>query len=89
MARNYPIGKAQQMVLDALGLTARDFGEAKTIFESIGITVGSRRQGRSSVPVITVQDRFTGGFSAAGDGFEYRQHADIDLSAVEQWVIKE
>jgi len=86
MARNYPVGKAQQIVLDALNLKAGDFSEAKRIFESLGITVGSKRQARSSVPVVTVKDRFGGGFSAAGDGFEYRKYDDVDLSAVQQWV---
>jgi len=83
---SYPVGKAQQMVLDALGLTAKDFSEASKIFEDLGISVGSKRQGRSSVPVVTVEDRFSGGFSAAGDGFEYRKHQDHDFSAIEQWI---
>ena len=83
---SYPVGKAQQMVLDALGLTARDFSEANDIFKKLGIVVGSKRQGRSTVPVVTVKDRFDGGFSAAGDGFEYRKYDDADFSAIEQWI---
>ena len=89
MARSYPIGRAQQMVLDALKLTAKDFSEANRIFESIGIMVSSKRQGRSSVPVITVKDRFGGAFNAAGEGVEFRKYADVDLSAVEQWIEEE
>ena len=84
--RNYPVGKAQQMVLDALNLTARDFSEANRIFENLGIVVSSKRQGRRSVPVITVKDRLGGAFNAAGEGVEYREYADVDLSAVAQWV---
>lgn len=86
MARNYPVGKAQQMVLDALNITARDFSEAKQIFENLGIVVASKREGRSSVPVITIKDRFDGGFNAAREGVEYRKYDDVDLSDVEQWV---
>jgi len=86
MARNYPVGKAQQMVLDKLGLKANDFSEAKRIFDELGITVGSKRQGRSSVPVVTVEDRFGGGFNAAREGVVYRKHQDHDFSAIEQWI---
>jgi len=86
MARNYPIGKAQQMVLDALGLKANDFSEAEKIFKELGIAVGSKRQGRSSVPVVTVKDRFGGGFNAAREGVIYREHQDHDFSAIEQWI---
>ena len=86
MARNYPVGKVQQMVLDALNITAKDFSEAERIFKDLGIAVGSKRQGRSSVPVVTVEDRFGGGFNAAREGVVYRKHQDHDFSAIEQWI---
>ena len=86
MSKSYPVGKAQQMVLDALGLTAKDFSEANQIFEGLGITVGSKREGRSSVPVVTVKDRFGDGFNAAREGVVYREHKDHDFSAIEQWI---
>ena len=86
MARSYPVGAAQQMVLDALNLTARDFSEANRIFENLGIVVSSKRQGRRSVPVITVKSRIGGGFNVADEGVEYRKYHNIDLSAVAQWV---
>jgi hypothetical protein len=84
-----PVGKAQEKVLEALGMTATGFADANRQFEKIGIVVSSRRDGRVSVPVVTVKDRFDGGFNAGGDGDCYRKYDDIDLSAVEQWIAKE
>jgi hypothetical protein len=53
--RDYPVGVAQQKVLDALGITASGFQDAQNKFDELGITVGSKRQGRTSVPVVSVQ----------------------------------
>ena len=83
---SYPVGKAQQMVLDALGLKAGDFSEANQVFESLGITVTSKREGRSSVPVVIIKDRFGGGFNAEYEGVSYRKYQDCDFSAIEQWI---
>jgi hypothetical protein len=83
--RSYPVGSAQQKVLDALGLTAADHSEASRIFENLGITVSSRREGRASVPV--VREVFTGGgFNAYGEGEEVFGGAKVDLSKVSQWM---
>lgn len=85
---NYPVGKAQQIVLDALGMTAADHSEASQKFEELGIVVSSRREGRTSVPVVIVKDRFGGGFNAGGDGEEWRNYKDVDLSNISQWIQK-
>lgn len=86
MSRSYPVGKAQQMVLDALGLTAKDFADAEAQFEALGIVVSPRREGRTSVPAVTVRPRFGGAFTAGGDGVEYREYDEHDFSAIEQWI---
>lgn len=52
--KDYPVGKAQQIVLDALGMTATGFDDAASKFKELGITVSSKRQGRTSVPVVSV-----------------------------------
>lgn len=86
MAKDYPVGKAQQIVLDALGMTASGFNDAKTKFEQLGIVVGSKRVGRNSVPSITIKDRCAGGFTTDGDGVEWREYDDIDLAPINQWI---
>lgn len=84
--RDYPVGKAQQMVLDALNITATGHGDADRIFRDLGLAVSSKRQGRKSVPVITVKDRFGGGFNASGEGVEFRQYPNADFSSISKWV---
>jgi len=79
----YPISKAQEKVLAALGLTANDFGEAEALFERIGIIVKSKR----GVPVVSLRKRQGGGFSDDGDGFVFDIERDeIDLSPLKQWM---
>ena len=81
-----PVGKAQETVLNALGLSAADFGEAEQIFESLGLVVTSRREGRKSVPVVTVLDRERGALNAYGEGETWQQFENVDLTAIEQWI---
>lgn len=82
----YPTGKAQQDVLNALGLTANNSGHANAIFAELGIVVSSKREGRKSVPVIT-KSFSGGGFNAYGEGEESFSNADgLDLSAISQWM---
>jgi hypothetical protein len=85
----YPVGKAQQMVLDALGLHASDFSEAEQVFESIGISVSSKRVGRSSIPVVSMKETTGGGWNAGGDGESYEiSYKEADLSKLSEWMVK-
>jgi len=84
--KDYPIGKAQQMVLDALNITAIGFGDAKRIFEEMGLVVASKRDGRKSVPVITVLDRMDGGFNVSGEGVTWQKYPDADFTNIQEWI---
>lgn len=84
--RDYPVGKAQKMVLDALNLTASGFGDAQKKFSELGLIVTSKRQGRKSVPVIEILDREDGGFNASGEGVAWQQYPDVDFTNVQQWI---
>lgn len=81
-----PVGKAQQQVLEALGLTASDFSEANQRFNELGIVVSSKRVGRNSEPVITIKETDFGGFNSYGDGETWNTGKKSDLSAVKQWI---
>lgn len=86
--RQYPVSKAQQQVLTALGITIKINGasHAEQIFEALGITVASKRQGRASVPVVTTKT-YGGGFNAYGEGEETFTPSDsVDLSAIRHWM---
>jgi len=66
------VGKTQQKVLDALGITCADsFGHANAIFNRFGLTVSHRREGRSFIPVVTVTGGIHSGFNADGEGDTY------------------
>jgi hypothetical protein len=65
--RDYPVGKAQQTILDKLGIKASGFQDAQKKFDELGITVGSKRVGRTSVPVVTAQS----GGSQRNSGGDY------------------
>lgn len=85
----FPVGKAQQQVLDALGLTANTHGEAVELFKSYGFEVSSKRVGRASEPVIKMLNDVRGGFSADGDGYaDEVSYKQIDLSRVAKWIEK-
>lgn len=85
--KDYPVGAAQQIILNALSLTATGFTDADRQFEKLGLVVSYRREGRQSVPVVTVKSRFGGGFSG-GDGDSWREYDNVDLSAIQQWISK-
>jgi hypothetical protein len=44
--------KAQQIILDALGIEAECHAHASEIFKALGFAVEAIRQGRRSVPVV-------------------------------------
>ena len=84
--RDYPVGKAQQIVLDALGITATGHSDATQKFDDLGIAVSSKRQGRKSVPVV----------SEKGEGSQRNYGGDFDtwdsgaskatLSKLSEWM---
>lgn len=85
--RDYPTGVAQDVILKALGLRASGFKDAVRIFAKIGITVSSKRVGRSSVPVVTRLDPYGGGWNAGGDcDGSYNNYESADLSKISQWI---
>lgn len=65
-----PAGVAQTKVLSALGKTAESWQEAEQIFKNLGITVMSKRVGRSSEPVVEFHG-VRGGFNSYGEGETY------------------
>ena len=87
MNKDYPVGAAQWKVLEALGLTAKGFSEANAIFEKLGISVSSKRVGRSSEPVVSLAASVSGGFNAYGEGETHTTtFTAIDLTPVFQWM---
>lgn len=89
MSKDYPVGKAQQMVLDALGLAADGFSEADQLFAEHGLVVSSKREGRASVPVVRLMETAGGGWNVGGDGESYSiSYKNIDLSKIAQWMVK-
>lgn len=94
MSKGYPVSKTQQMVLEALKLTAKDFTDADRIFANYGFTVTAKRDGKNTVPVIVMLPT-----EKAYSGLAYSEYADsnydngieykhIDLSPVAQWLQK-
>lgn len=81
-------GKAQQAILNALGVQANNFAHAERIFDALGIAVKPVRVGRQSVPEVIVKDLSGGGISIDGDGDAWDLTPDVDLSAIAQWVAK-
>lgn len=87
----YPVGKAQQIVLDALGMRAAGATSANELFETLGLRVFPVRQGRSSVPQIHLKSRYAGGFTEGGDGDEWRTYGDLtaeQMQAIAPWLVK-
>jgi hypothetical protein len=84
--RDYPVGKAQETVLKALGITATGFQDAQQKFNDLGITVGSKRVGRTSVPVVTAKS----GGSQANYGGDYdvwgSAASDETLAKLSEWI---
>jgi len=86
---SYPVGSAQQKVLDALNLTASDFTAAEQVFESLGIEVTSQRVGRSSEPVVTMKQTDFGGWNHGGDGESWtKSFKQADLTPIARWIKK-
>lgn len=85
--KDYPTGAAQDVILKALNLKATGFRDAERIFSEIGISVASKRVGRSSMPVVTRLERYGGGWNTGGDADGYEiSHKNVDLSAIAQYM---
>lgn len=87
----YPVGKAQQIVLNALGLKASGATSANALFEELGLAVRPVRQGRASVPEITLKSRYAGGWNEGGDGDSWRAYGDLtaeQMQAITPWLVK-
>lgn len=86
--KEFPVGVAQQKVLDALGEKASDWGQAERIFDEYGITVKAKRVGHVSVPVVTIKPRFGGGFNQDGEGetWDYGAFPESVRTKLEQWL---
>jgi hypothetical protein len=67
MPKDLPVGVAQSAVLKALGETAHTWSQAEAIFERYGIVVRAKRQGRTSVPVVSERKQDLGGWTDYGD----------------------
>ncbi len=89
MQHHYPVGKAQKMVLDALGVSIDTYDGAEAFFERIGIIVTPVRQGRKSIPSIKMRETVGGGFNAYGEGETYEiDYQHVDLTPLQQWMVK-
>lgn len=89
MAKDYPVGKAQKMVLDALGLSADGFTEANQLFSDHGLVVSSKREGKISVPQVHLKETNGGAFNADGEGESWTvSYKNVDLSKIAQWMVK-
>lgn len=83
----YPITKTQQMVLEALNLTANGYNEAAKMLEARGIELSGRRVGRSTVPVVRRMTTYGGGWNPGGDGAEFEiEYEPVDWSKLAQWM---
>lgn len=87
--QQYPVGKAQETVLKALGISANNNGHAEAIFTALGISVSSKRVGRSSVPVVAQLETVGGGWNPGGDGDSWTiSLPDVDLSSLARWMVR-
>lgn len=88
MKHEYPLSKTQITVLNALNIVAAEnFAQAEKIFETLGIVVSSRREGRQTIPSITVLDRKAGILNAYGEGEIFTKYPTINTSAISQWIV--
>ncbi len=87
MQHSYPVGKAQGMVLMALGRKDIDtYQEAEAFFASVGISVIAVRQGRASVPSITVQSGHSWNVGGDADTWGGTTLTSEQKKAIAQWM---
>ena len=84
--KDYPVSKTQKMVLEALNMAVPEtHREATEVLKEIGLVVSSKRQGRSTVPVVR-HAYYGGGFNAYGEGEEEFCVTNIDTTPIEKWM---
>lgn len=90
MAKELPVGVAQQKVLTALGAPTaiQSWGGAEAYFERIGIRVRAVRVGRSSEPRVRLREdrQAGGGWNEGGDGDSWGERA-ADLTEAQRAAI--
>lgn len=88
MAKHYPVGKAQQTILDALDLEAETFIEAEAVFKEHGLSVVPVRRGRRSVPEVRQLETTGGGFNN-GEGETWDiDFKKIDVQKIAEWMVE-
>jgi len=83
----YPVGKAQQIILNALSLQAKTYAEAEQLFAARGLAISSVREGRTNRPVVEVLSREGSSFNRDGEGEVWDMHyLPVDLDAIRQYL---
>lgn len=84
--RQYPTSKAQDQVLAALEITATGYGDAERKFKALGLNVVAKREGRRSVPSVTLLDPQVGGFHNDEGWSDTVEFESVDLEKISQWI---
>lgn len=87
MKHEYPTTVAQDKVLQALGLKAENYPQAERILEACGLSVTPVRQGRTSVPSVTLLDGVSGGWLNGDADYATVTPTQIDLTPILQWIV--
>lgn len=89
MQHSYPVGRAQWQVCKAIGHPEIEtFQEAEALFARVGITVIAVRQGRSSVPSITIKSGYSWNAGGDADVWGGSTLTQEQLAAIQQWMSK-
>lgn len=89
MQHSYPVGRAQWQVCKAIGHTeVETFQEAEELFKQVGITVIAVRQGRQSVPSITVKSGYAWNAGGDADTWGGTTLSPEQMGAIKQWMSK-
>ena len=89
MQHSYPVGRAQWQVCKALGHPEIEtFQEAEDLFKRLGITVISVRQGRQSVPSITIKSGSAWNVGGDADTWEACSLSKEQVDAIKPWMVQ-
>ncbi len=87
MQKEFPTSRAQDTVLKALGLKAENYSQAERILEACGLKVTPVRQGRTSIPSVTLLDGVSGGWSNGDADYTTVTPKQIDLTPILEWIV--